>query len=198
MAVDYDRAFGDYSRQTLGEALSALGAPLPRRILDVACGTGLLIERLLELDPSVEIVGVDLSEEMLARARDRFAGRPRVTLAVGRAERLPTPDSSVDAIVIANAFHLVRDRPAALAECRRALVAEGRLILVDWCRDAWAMRLLALGLAATQRLRRDIVGLARQRRELEAAGFEVEEARRFRARPLWGLMVLRAHKPPST
>jgi ubiquinone/menaquinone biosynthesis C-methylase UbiE len=191
----YDRAFRDYSSQTLAEAVDALGSPLPGRVLDLACGTGLLIERLVTLDATLSIVGVDISEDMLDHARRRFEGRSTIALRSGRAEAIPLPDASVDAVVIANAFHLVRDREAALRECQRVLVPGGSLVVVDWCRDALPMRVLAHGLALTQRLKRRIVGVRRMRAELEAAGFRVEIARRFRAKPLWGLMTFRARRP---
>lgn len=191
----YDRAFRDYSAQTLAEAVDALGSPLPGRVLDLACGTGLLIERLLAVDPTLSIVGVDLSEDMLAHARRRFEGRAEVSLRSGRAEAVPLADASVDAVVIANAFHLVRDRAAALRECRRVLVPGGSLVIVDWCRDSVPMRVLARWLALSQRLERRIVGLRNLHDELESAGFRIDIARRFRAKPLWGLMTFRARHP---
>ena len=205
-AKSYDEAFRDYSVVTLNEAVRLLGSPFPRRVLDVACGTGLLIDRLLRTSPDLECIGVDVSEAMLEQAKSRFGAHgqrtarkgtsgPNVRLLHGRAEHLPIANHAVDAVCIANAFHLVRGQREALAECRRVLVPGGKLVIVDWCRDALPMRLLALGLALTQRLRRNIVSLKRQVATLEAAGFEVEDARRFTARPLWGLMAIRARNP---
>src|SRR5690348_3343437 len=52
-------------------------APAPgERILDVATGTGMVAAELLARDPDCTVVGLDQSEEMLARARARFAERP--------------------------------------------------------------------------------------------------------------------------
>ncbi len=188
----YDQAFASYSERTLAEATRILGDPLPTRILDLACGTGLLIERLLRRTPTLQVTGVDLSEEMLARATARVEHNERVELLHGRAERIPATSGTFDAVVIANAFHLVEDQAAALRECRRVLRPAGSLVLVDWCRDAPEMRLLAWSLAATQRLRRRIVTLDQQQRLLANAGFRVVEARRFTAKPFWGLMGIRA------
>jgi hypothetical protein len=70
------------------------------------------------------------------------------------------------------------------------------LVLIDWCRDAVSMRLLAAGLALTQRLRRRISGVQRQRLALVEAGFVIASARRFRAPPLWGMMAVRATSHP--
>jgi ubiquinone/menaquinone biosynthesis C-methylase UbiE len=195
-ADTYDRAFDAYSAATLSKAVEFLGDELPHCVLDLACGTGLLMERLLA-DPRaanapLSLIGVDFSEDMLERARGRFEQRSGVRLLHGRAEQIPVASRSVDAVVVANAFHLVGDPQAALDECRRVLRPGGTLVLVDWCIDALPMRLLALGLAATQRLRRRIIGIGEQRAMLERAGFAVRRAERFRAKPMWGLMALAA------
>lgn len=198
LAASYDVAYRSYSDATLSRALSLLGDPLPHHVLDLACGTGLLGERILARSPAVTLTCVDMSEEMLSVARERLAlaaGRANgshVRLLVGRAEQLPLADRSVEAVVIANAFHLVADPMAALRECRRVLAPAGRLIIVDWCRDFLAMRGLAIGLAITQRLRRRIVGARAMAGMLERAGFRLRHAERFRARPLWGMMAFAA------
>ncbi len=229
-AEDYDQAYASYSAQTLHAAeraiLSALaertlrGESSEPRILDLACGTGLLSERLLAIDQAIHVVGVDLSDEMLARARERILHTPtreparertgeptrqpvrpvdssRVSFLSGRAEAIPLASASVHAVVIANAFHLVREPNAALAECRRVLAPGGALVIVDWCNDFLSMRLLALGLRMTQRLERRVIGLAAMERLLAASGFAVREASHFRARPAWGMMVVRASVPSA-
>jgi ubiquinone/menaquinone biosynthesis C-methylase UbiE len=211
-AEDYDRAYANYSAQTLHAAEQAVLAALAERtarsesseprILDLACGTGLLSERLLAIDPAIHVVGVDLSDDMLAKARTRILHTPgravhssRVSFLSGRAESIPLAAASVHAVVIANAFHLVREPEAALAECRRVLAPGGALVIVDWCSDFLAMRLLALGLRLTQRLERRVVGLSALAQSLERSGFSVRSASRFRARPAWGMMVVRASLP---
>jgi demethylmenaquinone methyltransferase/2-methoxy-6-polyprenyl-1,4-benzoquinol methylase len=49
--------------------------PQAGRILDLACGTGIVLERLVKRHPGAQIVGVDITAEYLAVAKDRFAGR---------------------------------------------------------------------------------------------------------------------------
>lgn len=203
LAPSYDQSYGAYSEATLGRAMRFLGTSPPQRILDLACGTGLLGARILSAAPQTILTGVDVSEDMLALARARLAGslRPElaghVRLLAGRAERLPLADRSVDAVVIANAFHLVADPVTALGECRRVLVPHGRLVIVDWCRDYLAMRLLAWGMALTQRLARRIRGLESLISMVDKAGFRIDRAERFRARPAWGLMALAATRLES-
>lgn len=104
--------------------LGALGAVQGRRVLDLGCGKGRFATRLVEI--GAEVIGLDLSAGMLARA----AGTQRVR---GSALRLPLAGSSVDAVIAVEVFeHL----PAlgidpALTEIRRVLRPGGRIAILD-------------------------------------------------------------------
>src|SRR5258705_3361348 len=63
-------------------------------ILDLGCGTGRFTEALRERF-AAEVIGVDPSEKMLARARSKLSG-PGIRYAIGRAEAIPLPDNSFD------------------------------------------------------------------------------------------------------
>lgn len=107
------------------EVIAALRAHGSRRIADIACGTGILSDRIeRELHPD-ETYGVDMSDGMLAQARARS---DRVTWLRGPAEQLPFGDGALDAIVTTSAFHFF-DQPAALREFHRVLAPGG---LVPW------------------------------------------------------------------
>ena len=73
-----------------------------RTILDVGCGTGILVPYLLPLYPQAQIVELDFAEAMLALNRTKFTDRRLVRLA-GDATKLPLPDESMDAILCFNA-----------------------------------------------------------------------------------------------
>jgi demethylmenaquinone methyltransferase / 2-methoxy-6-polyprenyl-1,4-benzoquinol methylase len=76
----------------------------PRRILDLGTGTGAAAFVAAKRFPEAEVVGVDLSEQMLAEARGKtppeLAGRVRFERADG--SRLPYPDASFDLVTLAN------------------------------------------------------------------------------------------------
>jgi ubiquinone/menaquinone biosynthesis C-methylase UbiE len=113
------------------EVESMLGSGArPARVLDVGCGTGLLLHRLQERVPSIDAVGIDPAPEMIRRATLRASnGRP--TFAVGVAESIPEPDAAFDVVVSSTSFSHWRDQGAGLAECFRVLRSEGSLVLVD-------------------------------------------------------------------
>lgn len=109
-------------------------------VLDVGCGTGEITARLGELFPDTRLVGVDLEEPHLERARARCAGLGgRATFQVGDAQALPFADASFDLVVCRHVIQAVSDAPRALAEMRRVLRPGGRLHVIAedygmlWC-----------------------------------------------------------------
>jgi ubiquinone/menaquinone biosynthesis C-methylase UbiE len=107
------------------EVIAQLRAHQSRRIADVACGTGILADRIeRELGPE-EIYGVDMSDGMLNQARSRST---RVQWLRGPAEHLPFDDGALDAVVTTSAFHFF-DQAAALREFHR-VVSPGGLVAV--------------------------------------------------------------------
>lgn len=112
-------------RPAQDEVVARLRSAGSRRVADIACGTGILadrIERELHLD---EVYGVDMSDGMLAQAKARSS---QVHWLKGPAEQLPFDDGALDAVVTTSAFHFF-DQPAALAEFHRVL-APGGLVAV--------------------------------------------------------------------
>ena len=100
-----------------------------QRVLDVACGTGVLAREAASRGASV--TGLDRNEGMLATAR-RIA--PSVEWKTGRAEQLPFADGSFDAVVSQFGLMFFDDRAQALREMRRVLKPGGLLAVAVWDR----------------------------------------------------------------
>jgi ArsR family transcriptional regulator len=96
---------------------------------DLGCGPGDLLPVLAERAETV--IGVDSSPSMLGLAERRTAGLA-VGVRMGELEHLPMADGEVDFAVICLTLHHLPDPAAALAEARRALAANGRLVLIDF------------------------------------------------------------------
>ena len=117
-------------------------------VLEVAVGTGLAFENILEANPSGRNEGVDLTDAMLARAERRAAaaGHSNYSLRIGDAYALDFADDSFDVLINNYMFDLLpeRDFPIVLGEFRRVLRQCGRLVMVNmtegerWYNGLWA------------------------------------------------------------
>ncbi len=100
------------------------------RVLDIACGSGEMVELLLE-NPRVEyVVGLDLSWQMLEYAR-RKRNFPRSAYIMGDAENLPFEDETFNSITIAFGIRNFPDKLKSLKEIHRVLRRGGRVLIVD-------------------------------------------------------------------
>jgi demethylmenaquinone methyltransferase/2-methoxy-6-polyprenyl-1,4-benzoquinol methylase len=106
----------------------------PERILDVATGTaGVAIALAHATD--AHIVGVDISEPMLDRGRQRVQAAQldsRIRLEAARAEELPFPDGSFDAVSFTYLLRYVADPAATLTELARVLRPGGGMASLDF------------------------------------------------------------------
>jgi ubiquinone/menaquinone biosynthesis C-methylase UbiE len=101
-----------------------------QRVLDVACGTGILAREVaLRTGSNGRVVGIDRSPGMVAVAKQLA---PTIEWREGLAESLPFPDQSFDAVVSQFGFMFFTDRPQALREMLRVLAAGGRLAVAVW------------------------------------------------------------------
>jgi ubiquinone/menaquinone biosynthesis C-methylase UbiE len=157
------------------EVIAQLRAHSSARIADIACGTGILADRIeRELHPA-EVYGVDMSEGMLNQARARSTG---VQWLRGPAEQLPFDDGTLDAVVTTSAFHFF-DQPSALRDFHRVL-APGGLAAVS---TLSARQRLLQGPSTSRWKVAHHPSPAEMRRLFEGAGFTVDEQHRVR-RPL--------------
>ncbi len=103
-------------------------------VLDLATGTGVVANRLLEhVGPTGKVIGADINEEMLNFARQRCAGAPSAHQFVeSPAHPLALPDEIVDVVVCQQGFQFFPDRSAAAIEMFRVLRERGRVIVTTW------------------------------------------------------------------
>jgi len=118
--------FGEWTEPVL-DAASVDGG---HRVLDVACGTGVLARAAhRRVGPGGATVGLDPSPGMLTVAEDL---QPAIEWRRGVAEALPFPDASFDRVVSQFGMMFFSDRTAAVREMLRVLVPDGRLAVAVW------------------------------------------------------------------
>ena len=103
-------------------------------VLDLGCGAGIdLLLAAQRVGPGGRVIGVDMTDEMIVRARANAAaaGRENVEVRKGFIEALPVDDGSVDLVISNCVLNLSPDKPAAFAEIARVLKPGGRMRLSD-------------------------------------------------------------------
>jgi SAM-dependent methyltransferase len=115
---------GYYARPAI---LDLAGDVAGRRILDVGCGAGPLLESLR--DRGAIVTGVDPSVKMLELARQRLGEEAALHRAGLGGDPLPFPDGTFDDAIVCLVLHYLQDWKAPLAELRRMLAPGGRLIV---------------------------------------------------------------------
>lgn len=108
----------------------------PRRVLDVATGTGDLALEIQDACPDAEVIGSDFCAEMLAHASRRGLARTLVADALD----LPFADDSFDVLTVAFGLRNMADYRAALGEMRRVLRPGGHLLVLDFSLPAGPLR----------------------------------------------------------
>lgn len=116
---------------------SIAGVGAGARVLDAGCGTGVMVRAYLELG-AAEVVGVDVSAEMVACAARKFAGEPRVRFVCADAAALPADAAGpFDVVVIYNAYPHMKDKAAVVRAAAEALRPGGRFLVAHGAgRDA--------------------------------------------------------------
>jgi SAM-dependent methyltransferase len=103
-------------------------------VLDLGCGAGIdTLLAALAVGPGGRVIGLDVTPEMLHRARDNAArlGLGQVELREGLIEQIPLPDASVDVVISNGVLSLSTRQSRALAEMVRVLRPGGRVALAD-------------------------------------------------------------------
>ena len=130
LSMSIDRV---WRRRVVGEVRRAK----PGRILDVATGTGDLAIAMARRIRDVQVLGVDLSEQMLAVARRKIEARGldgRIVLDRGDAERLAVADASVDVATVAFGVRNFGDLGAGLRELARTIKPWGKVVILEFSR----------------------------------------------------------------
>jgi phosphatidylethanolamine/phosphatidyl-N-methylethanolamine N-methyltransferase len=153
----YDLLFGavlSHGRARMAQAVGALG---PERILEVGVGTGLTLDRYPE---NASVVGIDVSPEMLARAKERADNMPEreILLHAMDGENLTFDDHSFDCVTVPYVLSVTPDPDQLVAELRRVCTPNGYIVIVNHfsgSRFWWLLERLVSSLAARIGFRSD-------------------------------------------
>ena len=109
--------------------LNTLNPQPDSSILDVGCGTGILLQQLCQLDKGLNLYGMDIAPEMVKVANTKVG--KSVEIRQGSANSLPYGDNSFDCVTCVTSFHHYPNPDNSLQEMFRVLKLGGKLVLLD-------------------------------------------------------------------
>jgi cyclopropane fatty-acyl-phospholipid synthase-like methyltransferase len=192
MTTPVGRLFDDWARSGRAEGMEREHTPAARRAfdrlqlppdgsyLDIGCGNGYTVRWAAAAAPRGQAVGLDLSAEMIERARALSTGLPRARFEAGDFTTMAIPGAPFDAIFSMEVFYYLDDLPAALRRVRELLKPGGRFAcVVDYYRENEASHGWPADLGVSMTLL-DAPGWAHAFRD---AGLSQVEQERLRAVP---------------
>ena len=119
------------------KAISRLKASKPKRILDVATGTGDFAIEALKLNPD-QVIGVDISDGMLDVGRKKLKARnlDRIELRNADSEKLPFEDNYFDAVIVAFGVRNFENLELGLGEMLRVVKPGGQVVILEFSKPS--------------------------------------------------------------
>jgi ubiquinone/menaquinone biosynthesis C-methylase UbiE len=122
------------------QTLALMGLMHGERVLDLGCGAGWATRLLAQLVAGGErpgqVVGLDVSDEMIRRARGASTQYDNILFVVGSAQQIPWEENFFDKVLSVESFYYYPDQERALAELFRVMAPHGRLfILINLYKD---------------------------------------------------------------
>lgn len=192
LASIYDQRWSFYVQATIKATLERLALNPQGQVLDLACGTGTLLNNLLPFVPAENLFGIDVSTEMLTVAREKLP--TEVNLSVGSGDHLPFAEASFEQVISTSSFHYFRKPEQVLQEARRVLKPEGHLLITDWCRDYITCWLLDRYLQWFNEAHYHTYSTQELQTLLQQANFRQNSIESYKINWFWGMMTAQAVK----
>lgn len=142
-AKNYDRSINSYAFKLTNSKITTILNPKPgSSILDVGCGSGILIKKLLSLNRNLKLQGIDITPKMAEVARSKFKHNSSVKITLGSVVKMPFKDSSFDHVTCASSFHHHPDPVLSIKEMVRVLKPGGKLLILDMNIDGFFRKLV--------------------------------------------------------
>ncbi|KAF5252256.1 hypothetical protein FANTH_2812 [Fusarium anthophilum] len=136
VAEKYEATTGGATRELAHHAISSIAALKPlaseSNILDNACGTGIVTDIILKSGIRYDIHAVDVAENMVSIARDRFSSHPNVQTAVMSGEELSFPDDTFTHSITNLGLMYFTDAVKGAREIARTLHPDGVAVVTGW------------------------------------------------------------------
>lgn len=111
------------------EMITRVLSKKPKKVLDLGCGSGILLKQLNDTNNNIELFGLDIADEMIKIADESLKGCAE--LKVGDCEKIPWDSDTFDVVFCNASFHHYPNPNKALLEVNRVLKSNGTLIIGD-------------------------------------------------------------------
>ncbi|WP_312636346.1 class I SAM-dependent methyltransferase [Oscillibacter sp.] len=129
-AATYDEDIkGQHARNLYPVLLKKLSGLDFNTTLDLGCGTGTVMQAILQSFPDKRVYGIDISENMLQKAKEKLQDNAYLTL--GDSEHLPYANETFDVVYCNDSFHHYPAPEKVIAEVYRVLKPTGSFIISD-------------------------------------------------------------------
>ena len=151
------------------------------KTLEVGCGNGTYSKILIR--EAEYLTATDFSDEMVAVSKERLKGIGNVSVEKANCFSLPYPDFSFDTVFMANLLHIISEPEKAVAEGKRVLKQNGRLIVISFTTEGMTffyrlgMMYRYLKTYGKPSPTAHILTVQKTRKMLKSCGFKVEEAK---------------------
>lgn len=126
----------DHHSDITEQTLALMDIQSEDRILDLGCGTGWASRRMARTASAGEVVGLDVADEMLRRAREASASLTNIRYVWGSAEKIPSDDNYFGKVLSVESFYYYADQGKALDELHRVMAPGAKLfILINLYKD---------------------------------------------------------------
>jgi len=143
-ASNYDNNLATFTfKQTNAKIVSTLNPKESSALLDVGCGSGILLNQLDNLHRNMRLYGIDITPLMVQVAKKKFEGRSNVQIFEGSAVNLPFKDCTFDYVTCASSFHHHPDQNKSVSEMVRVLKPGGTVLILDMCIDGVIRKVFA-------------------------------------------------------
>ncbi len=194
----YDDRWKSYLAATEGAMLKQLELAGKETIIDAGCGTGSLICKIREkFEHKGNILGFDITPAMLDLAELRITKKKfnkNLRLELAHCENFSVKNAHADVLICNNVFHHLPHPNQALNEFYRVLKKNGRLLLLDFCTDFAATRILDAFSRVFHRAHHKAYGTDEMVEILKKHKFKVISVKTFKATSLIGVMLIEAKK----
>ena len=129
-AATYDEDIkGQHARNLYPALLKKLSGLEFHTVLDLGCGTGAVMQSILQISPDKKVYGIDISENMLQKAKKKL--KDEASLALGDSEHLPYANEMFDVVYCNDSFHHYPSPEKVIAEVYRVLKPTRTFIISD-------------------------------------------------------------------